>query len=308
MCGIFGFINYKNKPIKNLSNLTNLLAEESAVRGTNATGISFVSDDEICILKEAKSAYDISFKHSDNVKALIGHTRHTTQGSCKNNQNNHPFLGKCKNAEFSLAHNGVLFNDADLKIKYDLPKSGIQTDSYVAVQVLEYKKELTPDSIKFMAENVQGSFSFSILDDKNNIWLVKGDSPIEILRFPQYSLIVYASTEVILWRALINTGLLEEIKAGRYERIPIEEGDILKLTPTGAVEKYSFHYSEFSAVKSCNWWNYELYGIGYEDMYIEDLKSVAAYQGYSPEDIDELLENGFAPEEIEEYIYCMNEV
>ena len=43
-------------------------------------------------------------------------------------------------------------------------------------------------------------------------------------------------------------------------------------------------------------------------MYIEDLKSVAAYQGYSPEDIDELLENGFAPEEIEEYIYCMNEV
>ena len=308
MCGIFGFINYKNKPLKNLSNLTNLLAEESAVRGTDATGISFVSDDEICILKEAKSAYDISFKHSDSVKALIGHTRHSTQGSCKNNQNNHPFWGKCKNAEFALAHNGVLFNDTELKIKYDLSKTNIKTDSYVAVQLLERQNELTPDSIKFMAENVQGSFSFSILDDKNNIWLVKGDSPIELLRFPQYSLIVYASTEVILGRALINTGLLEEIKAGRYERIPIEEGDILKLTPTGAVEKCSFHYSEFSAVKSCNWWNYGIYGTGYEDMYIEDLKSVAAYQGYSPEDIDELLENGFAPEEIEEYIYCMNEV
>ena len=308
MCGIFGFINYKNKPLKNLSNLTNLLAEESAVRGTDATGISFVSDDEICILKEAKSAYDISFKHSDNVKALIGHTRHTTQGNCKNNQNNHPFLGHCKNAEFSLAHNGVLFNDADLKIKYNLPKTEIKTDSYVAVQLLEHKQELSPDSIKFMAENVQGSFSFSILDDKNNIWLVKGDSPIEILRFPQYSLIVYASTDVILWRALINTGLLEEIKAGRYERIPIEEGDILKLTPTGAVEKYGFRYCDFSAVKSCNWWNYGIYGTGYEQMYIEDLKAVAAYQGYSPEDIDELLENGFAPEEIEEYIYCMNEV
>ena len=161
MCGIFGFINYKNKSIKNLSNLTNLLAEESAVRGTDATGISFVSDDEICILKEAKSAYDISFKHSDNVKALIGHTRHTTQGSCKNNQNNHPFLGHCKNAEFSLAHNGVLLNDTDLKIKYNLPKTEIKTDSYVAVQLLERQNELTPDSIKFMAENVQGSFSFS---------------------------------------------------------------------------------------------------------------------------------------------------
>ena len=161
MCGIFGFINYKSKSIKNLSNLTNLLAEESAVRGTDATGISFVSDDEICILKEAKSAYDISFKHSDSVKALIGHTRHSTQGSCKNNQNNHPFWGKCKNAEFALAHNGVLFNDTELKIKYDLSKTNIKTDSYVAVQLLERQNELTPDSIKFMAENVQGSFSFS---------------------------------------------------------------------------------------------------------------------------------------------------
>ena len=311
MCGIFGFINYKNKPLKNLSNLTNLLAEESAVRGTDATGISFVSDDEICILKEAKSAYDVSFKHSDSVKALIGHTRHSTQGSCKNNQNNHPFLGHCKNGEFSLAHNGVLFNDADLKIKYDLPKTNIKTDSYVAVQLLERQNELTTDSIRCMAENVQGSFSFSILDDKNNIWLVKGDSPVEILKFPEYGLIVYASTEVILWRALIDTKLLGEIKAGRYERIPINEGDILKLTPTGEVKKYGFNYCEFSDVKSCNWWNYGNYGIygtGYEDMYIADLKAVAAYQGYSPEDIDELLENGFAPEEVEEYIYCMNEV
>ncbi len=308
MCGIFGFLNYKSKSIKNLSGLTNLLAEESAVRGTDATGISFVSDDEICILKEAKSAYDISFKHSDSVKALIGHTRHSTQGSCKNNQNNHPFLGDCKNAEFSLAHNGVLLNDADLKIKYNLPKTGIKTDSYVAVQLLEHKNELTPDSIKFMAENVQGSFSFSILDDKNNIWLVKGDSPIEILNFPKYGLIVYASTEVILWRALIDTKLLDEIKAGRYERISIEEGDILKLTPTGTIEKYSFNYCDFSAFKSCNWWDYGVYGTGYEDMYIEDLKSVAAYQGYSAEDVDGLLADGFEPEDIEEYIYCMNEV
>ena len=111
-----------------------------------------------------------------------------------------------------------------------------------------------------------------------------------------------------MWRALIDTKLLGEIKAGRYERIPINEGDILKLTPTGAIEKYGFNYCDFSAFKSCNWWDYGVYGTGYEDMYIADLKAVAAYQGYSPEDIDELLENGFAPEEIEEYIYCMNEV
>lgn len=307
MCGIFGFLNYSGKSIKNLSNLTNMLAAESAVRGTDATGVSFVSDNEICILKEAKPAYNITFKHSDNIRALIGHTRHSTQGDKKNNYNNHPFVGRCNNAEFALAHNGVLFNDAELKLQYSLPKTHIKTDSYVAVQLLEYKKELTPESIKFMSESVHGSFSFTILDDKNNIWLVKGDSPVEILKFPEYGLIVYASTEQILWRALIETKLLEEIKAGRFERIPIEEGDILKLTPTGEIEKNGFHYSDYTAVSSCNWWDYGVYGTDC-DMYISDLKAVAAYQGYSPEDIDELLENGFAPEEVEEYIYCMGEV
>ena len=41
-----------------------------------------------------------------------------------------------------------------------------------------------------------------------------------------------------------------------------------------------------------------------ESTYLEDLKSVASYQGYSPEDVDELLNNGFTPEEVEEYLYC----
>lgn len=307
MCGIFGFLNYSKKSIKNLSNLTNTLAEESAVRGTDATGISFICDDEICILKDAKSAHNLTFKHNDNVIALIGHTRHSTQGSCKNNENNHPFPGKCKNAGFSLAHNGVLLNDTELKLKYKLPKTKIKTDSYVAVQLLEHEKELNPESIKFMAESVKGSYSFSILDDKNNIWLVKGDSPIEILRFPEYGLIVYASTEIILWRALITTMLLEEIKAGNYEKIEIDEGDILKLTPDGAVEKYGFNYSDYTG-NACRWWDYGVYDIDCERTYIEDLKAVAAYQGYSPEDIDNLLEKGFLPEEVEEYIYSISEV
>lgn len=307
MCGIFGFLNYSNKSIKNLSDLTNVLAVESAERGTDATGISFVSDNEICILKDAKSAYNLTFKHSDSITALIGHTRHSTQGDCKNNGNNHPFPGKCKNAQFSLAHNGVLFNDTTLRMKYKLPKTNIQTDSYIAVQLLEYKKKLSPESIKFMAETVEGSFSFSILDDKNNIWLVKGDSPIEILRFPKYGLIVYASTEMILWRAVLQTDLFAEIKAGRYEKIEIDEGDILKLMPNGETERYGFEYNDYS-YRNCNWWDCRPYAVGGASTYIDDLKAVANYQGYSSEDIDMLLENGFAPEEIEEYIYCMGEV
>lgn len=309
MCGIFGFTNYAKRPIKNLSDLTNVLAAESAERGTDATGISFVSDNEICILKDAKSAYDLTFKHPDNVCALIGHTRHSTQGDCKYNENNHPFFGKCSNTCFSLTHNGVLFNDALLKKKYNLPKTKIKTDSYAAVQLLEHKKKLNEDSIKFMAETVEGSYSFSILDDKNNIWLVKGDSPIEILRFSDYGLIVYASTERILWKAIIQTGLFDEIKSGRYEKIEIIEGDILKIEPNGEVKRYNFDYNDYT-YPNCNWWDYRPYTSGNygSSNYINDLKAVASYQGYSAEDIDSLLQCGYTPEEIEEYIYCVGEV
>ncbi len=41
MCGLYGFVNYSGNKIKNLSDLTNALAEQSAVRGTDATGIAY---------------------------------------------------------------------------------------------------------------------------------------------------------------------------------------------------------------------------------------------------------------------------
>ena len=157
-------------------------AIESSIRGTDATGIAYNFRGHINIIKDSKPARKIDFKHNDNITALIGHTRHSTQGSEKKNCNNHPFYGKCKNTKFALAHNGVLINDMDLRYRYNLRKTKIETDSYIAVQLLEHKKILDFDSLKFMAEAVEGSFSFSILDSENNIWLVKGDSPLKILQ------------------------------------------------------------------------------------------------------------------------------
>ena len=41
MCGLYGFFNYSRQDIKNLSALTNCLAEQAAIRGTDATGIAY---------------------------------------------------------------------------------------------------------------------------------------------------------------------------------------------------------------------------------------------------------------------------
>ena len=95
-----------------------------------------------------------------------------------------------------------------------------------------------------------------------------------------------------------------------YEENPIEEGEILKIRPDGKLERHHFHYSYY---KSKGWWEYDgyaSYGLSFgnttgseRDAYIDALKSIAAYQGVSIGVVDELLKEGFTPEEIEEYIY-----
>ena len=310
MCGLFGFLHYGRNKIKNLSYITNVLAEEAAVRGTDATGIAYNLKGKLCIDKNSKSAYDMTFKHSNNITALIGHTRHSTQGDKKYNYNNHPFYGSCGNTKFALAHNGVLINDKDLKQEYKLPKTKIETDSYVAVQLLEYKDKLNFDNLKFMAENVEGSFSFSVLDNGNTLYLIKGDSPLNILHFPKEKIYIYASTEEILWKALIETDLFLDIKENNYEQVKISDGDILRISPQGKLDYNKFNFIDYSGNKYCKWWNYGYDSYiaksdkDYSDVYIEDLKCIAAYQGYSPDDIDTMLESGISPDEIEEYLYC----
>ena len=51
----------------------------------------------------------------------------------------------------------------------------------------------------------------------------------------KYKLYVYASTDEILYKALIETKLFDEIKQGRFEEIQMEMGDILNILPDGTM-------------------------------------------------------------------------
>lgn len=302
MCGLFGFVHYGSDEIKNLSILTNSLAKQSAVRGTDAIGIAYLRNGNIQIQKEAKSAYSLELKHPDTITTLIGHTRNATHGSAEKNYNNHPFFGKAGNTRFALAHNGVLWND---KSSQHLPKTKIATDSYIAVQLIEQQKKLTFDSIRTMSETVMGSFSFSILDDKNSLWLVKGDSPLSILHFWEKQIYIYASTDEILYKAIIDSPLFMDLKKGKYEEIPIDEGEILKITAEGKRESEQFSFFEQYRP---GWWEFGYYSesVNSKDVhqeYLNALKTMALYQGIEPEQIDYLLESGYTLDEIEEVIY-----
>ena len=300
MCGIFGFTAY-GEPLKDVNNLVSSLARQSAVRGTDATGVAYMNRGKLEIKKAAKSAYEFNINLSRQVKAVIGHTRHATQGSEKLNINNHPFLGRLKNnLYFALAHNGVLSNDKSLRKSLSLPKTKVETDSFVAVQLLEQKGDLSMESIKYMAEKVSGSFSFNLLDEHNNHCLVKGDSPISMLHFAKSKVYVYASTDEILWKALINTELFQQLKNGAFEEIVLNEGQILKIYPNGKLEYADFKYSD--CYSSYNWWNYGR-KTNTSNQYLDDLKQVANSMGYDDKHINELFECGYTCEEIEEMLY-----
>ena len=69
------------------------------------------------------------------------------------------------------------------------------------MQLIEQQKSLNLSSLKCMAEQVEGSFSFSVLSEQDDLWLVKGDNPLTIVHFPKVGVYAYASTAEILNKA-----------------------------------------------------------------------------------------------------------
>ena len=246
MCAIFGFLNHGNK-VSNavLKKLIKALSVCAEIRGTDATGISYIKSGEIITFKKAKPAHKVKLYFPTGTKAVIGHTRFTTQGSEKQNYNNHPFESE---KGFALAHNGVLYNDKELHEKYMLPDTKIETDSYVAVQLLEYFGGADMANIRRMSEVVEGSFTFTILRNDNTLFLVKGSNPIAIYHFAELGIYVYASTKEILDNALNSINFNYP-----HTEIKLTDGEILQINSDGTAVKDTFEIAEKFVPR---YWNY----------------------------------------------------
>lgn len=298
MCAVFGYLDYKGK-VNNaiLKKLIRNLSIAAEVRGTDATGISYVNHGKVVTFKKAKPAHKMKLYFPKNTRTVIGHTRMTTQGSEKYNYNNHPFNGRCGTETFALAHNGVLYNDAEWKAKYHLPKTPIETDSYVAVQLLEQEKQLHTESIKKMAELVNGSFVFTILRNDNTLFLVKGNNPLTIYHFPKIGIYVYASTKSILDNALQQVNLSDKCC-----EIDVSEGEIIEIAANGKHSKTTFAMQN-SVFSPYNWDNLNWYEAEEQE---EFLLECCRMFGVPEEDVYLLLDYGFSADEIEEMLMNPN--
>jgi hypothetical protein len=163
-----------------------------------------------------------------------------------------------------------------------------------------------------MSEIVRGSFCFSLTDTQNNLWLVKGDNPLTLVKFPRQKMYCYASTEQILFTALSQTELLKDIIDGQFEIVPIKQGDIFKIDKHGEIEKQRFTFTNSGFY---DWRDYSVYASdddyyapknhnnGIDAEHLNELKFIANTLGIEPTLIDQLLKEDFTLDEIEEYIY-----
>ena len=295
MCCLFGIVDYgRTLTGKQKAKMLSTLATACEVRGTDATGIAYNTGGHLHIFKRPKPAHLMRFFVPKKSRVIMGHTRMTTQGSEKKNYNNHPFYGSACGQVFALAHNGVLYNDRMLQIREKLPITQIETDSYVAVQLLEKQNALSLDSLRYMAEQVEGSFTFTALSEDDKLYFVKGENPICIYHYPQRKLYLYASTEEILQDALAQMYL-------RYDhpkKILMECGDILCIDRNGSIDRAEFNTDHLLLYAyPCIW-------SSSKSSYVKELKSIARYYGYDGEIIDTMLADGFTTEEVEDLLYC----
>ena len=304
MCCLFGILDYGGKlSRKEKTKILSVLSVACEERGTDATGIAYNSGDSLRIYKRPLPAHLLWFKIYENTKLVMGHTRMTTQGSEKYLPNNHPFSGKAGEVNFALAHNGVLSNDKRLRRQYDLPATKIETDSYIAVQLLKASGELSFSSLASMAEKLEGSFTITVMTDQDELYFIKGDNPICVYHYEKLGFYIYASTEPILKAALKQLNL----KLGKPTKIKLDCGEILKIDAKGNITRSQFDDTNLFMGYS-HWPRWYSQPAVWEpatetqESYINDLKSVAAYYGIWPEDIDEMLADGVTPEEIEELL------
>ena len=301
MCCLFGFIDYAGSlSVKQKCRLIRELSIAAEVRGTDATGIAYNTSRGLQIYKRPLAAHRLHLRIPAEAHVVMGHTRMATQGSAKKNFNNHPFFGHVKGESFALTHNGTIWNDLELRRTKHLPRTKVQTDSYIAAQLLEQQKALDFHTLRYMAEQVEGSFSFSMLSEQDDLWLVKGDNPLTIVHFPKVGVYAYASTAEILNKALARCGNW----LGRGEKVDIEMGDIVKIDRKGRITHGTFDASKFYR-SSWGYWDVPLYPRQpqSEVKHLSLLKSVAKAFGFTGEMIDRLLEQGFSTDDIENLLY-----
>lgn len=211
MCGIVGYFTADSSKNQDaLKKIMKRMLLASQVRGRDATGFACLNGKgEVEYCKDGVKASEFvereEFKTLKMPNIFIGHTRHGTHGSPKDNKNNHPIYSK--RSKMALTHNGVIYNSTGVINKHDLECDG-EVDSEIILRMIEKemygeKKSKVSDIEKFIQvalEKINGSMTFALIGEAfgDKLILVRSGNPLSIAYCKELDTIFYASTSEIL--------------------------------------------------------------------------------------------------------------
>ena len=162
--------------------------------------------------------------------------------------------------------------------------------------MLEAVGSFQPDALAQMAEQLEGTFTLTLLDRRDNLYFVRGNNPLSLVEFPRLGLFVYASTDAILHKTLSR---LDFLQAQMYSRIYLEEGDILRLDADGRISTRRFDPSKLWNPLYDVWTGQGVAASASHANPLNDLVDTACNLGFEAEDVEILLSCGYSCEEIE---------
>ena len=178
MCGIVGYIGYKNAAQVLVDGLKKL-----EYRGYDSAGIALFENNKINVIK-SKGRLSVLEKRINSIKPVsnigIGHTRWATHGE-PNDINSHPHVSN--SGDFAVVHNGIIENY--MKLKEFLQSKGYEfvsdTDTEVFAHLIEYYYD--GDLLKAVIDSiseVEGSYALGVIckNSPNEFIAARKDSPL----------------------------------------------------------------------------------------------------------------------------------
>jgi len=232
MCAIFGIAFLDNHKFRNnnaLSQLINNLMTECQDRGRDATGLAFVHKQRIAVikhnvkadrfsrLKAVKNAVKIyaDLKKVDGpekLKMILGHCRQETKGTHKIKHNNHPIITD----KVVGVHNGIIRNDDALFANYatvpEIIRKG-SVDSEVIFRLIDYYSNQKGIGTKYgiidTCNKLEGTFACAMVNKRDNdvLWLFKARNPTDVLYYPKAGVVIFASANWYIKRAIHLLGV-----------------------------------------------------------------------------------------------------
>jgi glucosamine 6-phosphate synthetase-like amidotransferase/phosphosugar isomerase protein len=248
MCGIMGYYSFGNTmPDKEkITDMFSLLE----TRGRDASGFAFIKNGNLFVYKAPIKTTDMiktdEWKNLALPKSMILHARLKTEGSEKNNANNHPIYSK---AGLALVHNGIVYNHKEI---FGKKERDAEVDSEAILSILSLKGK--GDKIKRLFERAEGSFAVAAINkaEPDKLTLIKKDNPIELYFDSENDILYFCSERDIMKETLgINTIKKRGFSLGEvnYHFYDMENNHALIINKEG-VESYQKYFP-----KSYSWFD-----------------------------------------------------